>query len=291
MKYLFLFLVLCSNSIYGQIANYNQFPTLTHVRNDSILDSISFAFSMRQLYDDYQGPIIRLRRASDNTEKDFCAGPTGIVDQDSINIWRSGSNVFVSIWYDQSPLCRNAIQTTLAFQPQFIPNDTLPYFFGNGINTRLTVFTDINLLTNAGVNGTVFSVVYSTGNNNISWGANAGGNRWYTHLNWTNGRAYFDPGRCCNNPRSFINPINTWSTITCVRTTTNTIMRRNNIQQFNSPYTIANYGGTGNFGILHNGANSGFATNRFVELIMYKYDIAPSKVNGIEQDQISFWNL
>ncbi|MGB1040150.1 MAG: arabinofuranosidase catalytic domain-containing protein [Flavobacteriales bacterium] len=292
MKYLFLLILLVSSAGYGQIAHYNQFPTMQHMRNDSILDSISFAFSMRQLYDDYQGPIIRLRRASDNAEMDFCAASDTIVDIDSINNWRAGSNVFVTVWYDQSGMCRNAIQPTVAFQPRFFPNANRPYFVGDGTNDKLDVLTDIKVLTNNGANGTVFSVVYSTSKQQVSWGSSgAGGDRWFTHFNWTNGRAYFDPGDCCNNPRSFINPNNTWSAITCIRTDNRVKMRRNNIQQFDGTYTLNDFTANSNFGILYNYGGGSHATNRFTELIMYKYDIAQQKINGIELDEISFWSL
>lgn len=291
-KTLFTFF-LFSQFSFGQIAQYNNFPTLHNYKIlDDKLDSISFAFSMRQLRTEYLGPLIRLRRASDNSELDFCKGFNDIVDIDSINSWRNGSNVFVTVWYDQSDSNRNAVQTNQAFQPRFIPDSARPYFLGDGINDRLDVLTDIKLLTNNGANGTVFSVLYSTNRNQISWGSVAsGGNRWFAHLNWGNGQAYFDPGDCCNTPRSFVNPGNTWSTITCIRTNTNVIMRRNNIQQFNGTYSLTDFTGSSTFGILHAGAGGSFATTRFSELIMFKYDISPTKISNIEQDQIIWWNL
>ncbi len=292
MKYLSFLFIIISSSIYSQIGQYNNYPTMHyyHILDDK-LDSISFAFSMRQVNTSYIGPFVKLRRASDNAELDFCKGQDDIVDIDSINSWRNGSDVFITTWYDQSGLGRNAVQTNTTFQPRFIPDPGRPYFFGDGTDDRLDVLTDIKTLTNNGANGTVFSVYYSTNRNQTSWGSSGGGYRWFVHLNWGNGQAYFDPGQCCNNPRSFVNPGNTWSTLTCIRTTTNVIMRRNNIQQFNSAYTLSDFLGSSNFGILHTGAGSSFATNRFTELIMYKYDIANSKVSAIELDEISFWNL
>ena len=293
MRILILYICISTSSVFGQIANYNHFPTLHyyHILDDK-LDSISFALSLRQVNTSYTGPLIRLRRANDNAQLDFCKGQTDIVDIDSINDWRNGNNVFVVTWYDQSGLGRNAVQTTAAFQPRFIPNDTLPYVVGDGVNDRLDVLTDIKTLTNNGANGTVFSVVYSTSKQQVSWGSSAsGGNRWFTHLNWNNGQAYFDPGDCCNNPRSFICPVNTWSTITCVRTNTNVRMNRNTIQQFDGVYTLTDFPGNANFGILYNNGGSSHSTNRFAELIMYKYDISRSKIIAIEKNEIDFWRL
>lgn len=291
-QFFYIFLLFISSSIYSQIGQYNNFPTMHyyHILDDK-LDSISFALSLRQVNSSYAGPLIKLRRASDNAELDFYKGKNDIVDVDSINNWRNGSTVYMTIWYDQSGLGRNAVQTNTTFQPQFIPDPTKPYFFGDGSNDRMDILTDIKTLTNNGANGTVFSVYYSTNRNQTSWGSAGGGYRWFAHLNWGNGNAYFDPGQCCNNPRNFSNPGNTWSTLTCIRTNTNVIMRRNNILQFNGVFSLSDFLGNSNFGILHTGAGSSFATNRFAELIMYKYDISNTKISNIELDQISFWNL
>lgn len=293
MMRIVLLLILLSGTVFGQIANYNQYPTLhTYKSLDDKLDSISFAFSMRQLRTDYVGPILRLRRASDNAQKDFCKGFNDIVDIDSINLWRNGSNVFVTIWYDQSGLGRNAVQTNSTFQPRFIPDSARPYFFGDGANDRLDVLTSIQTLTNAGVNGTISTVIYSTKRSQNSFGSLVGSNRWSAHINWSNDNLYFDPGICCNNPRNFVNPNNVWRQYTFIRTTTRTIARRNNVQQFNGTHTNGRCTINNTFGILYaNGHNGSYSTCRFSELIMYKYDIASSKYEALEKEQISFWNL
>ena len=71
-NYLFSFIIvfILPMVVYGQIANYNHYPTIkpSHILDEKLTD-ISFAFSMRVLESDYTGAIVRLRRASDNAEK------------------------------------------------------------------------------------------------------------------------------------------------------------------------------------------------------------------------------
>ena len=293
MRYLFLIISFVSSISFSQIAQYNSYPTLHSYKIlDEKLDSISFAFSMRQLNTSYVGPFLKLRRASDNAELDFYKGFNDIVDIDSINSWRSGANVYVTTWYDQSGLGRNAVQPTTSFQPQFIPDSARPYFVGDGISDRLDVLTSIQILTNSGVNGTVSLVLYNTSRSQNSFGVLNVANRWSVHINWTNGRAYFDPGVCCNTPRDFINPVNVWKQYTFIRTSSSVVVRRNTVQVMNGSYTTGACTISNNFGILYaNGANFNYSTGRFTELIMYKYDIAAYKYKAIELNQIYFWNL
>jgi hypothetical protein len=91
------------------------------------------AYSLRQLKNAYTGSVIRVRRASDNTEQNI-----GFVDNEldtsSLTSFCSGTNGFVTTWYDQSGNGRNATQTTAANQPQIVNS-------GNIIleNTKATI--------------------------------------------------------------------------------------------------------------------------------------------------------
>ena len=81
----------------SQIGNYNTFPSLPplHLLDDvDLLQDISFAYSMRLLESDYEGPLVRLRRASDNAERDFFCNQEDKVNVLEIDNWRNGSNVF-----------------------------------------------------------------------------------------------------------------------------------------------------------------------------------------------------
>ena len=74
-------------------------------------------FSLRKLRDQYSGFAIRVRRASDNTEQDI--GFTGNdLDTTSLSTFCSGTDGFVTTWYDQSGQAFDATQTTNSRQPK-----------------------------------------------------------------------------------------------------------------------------------------------------------------------------
>ncbi|MEW1707002.1 hypothetical protein AB0230_07145 [Microbacterium sp. NPDC089190] len=79
---------------------------------------LSRAYALRPMSQTYTGALVRVRRASDNTELDCfsVAQATSFVG--------SGSG-YVSIWYDQSGNNRHIQQTTLAAQPAIVANGVL----------------------------------------------------------------------------------------------------------------------------------------------------------------------
>ena len=82
------------------------------------------AYSLRQLSSSYSGDAIRVRRASDNAELNigFVANE---LDTASLTTFCSGTNGFVTTWYDQSGNARNATQGTAANQPQIVSSGAL----------------------------------------------------------------------------------------------------------------------------------------------------------------------
>ena len=312
-----IIIILALNTIIckAQIASYNQFPAMQpqHILDEN-LDNISFALGMRILVSDYNGPLIRLRRASDNAEMDFYCGENDIVNNEAINIWRGSAKVYVVRWYDQSGLELHAQQNINSSQPEFVPNATQPYFTGDGTNDYLLVPENLQNLTESGKNGTVLGVFYATDRSDIAFGTVSGANRWMAHINWNNERCYFDPGYCCNNPRSFINnlPTNTsnpgslgiWDQYSFLRrddplnaTTDKVILRLAGIEKVNGGFPNSQSCSlTFNFGIGAAVMNSignatGYSTTRFAEMIMYKTGKEDSFLQLIEENQIKFWNL
>jgi hypothetical protein len=75
------------------------------------------AYSLRQLSSTYSGDAIRVRRLSDNTETNI-----GFVDNEldttTLSTFCSGTNGFVTTWYDQSGNGNDATQTTASNQPK-----------------------------------------------------------------------------------------------------------------------------------------------------------------------------
>jgi len=77
------------------------------------------AYSLRLLRSGYTGDAIEVRRASDNTTQDI-GFVDGELDVTSLESFCSGTNGFVTTWYDQSGNAINATQTTAANQPQIV---------------------------------------------------------------------------------------------------------------------------------------------------------------------------
>jgi len=299
MKYiLIIFTLFFSDTLLSQTITPNQHPGKTpiHILDDKLTD-ISFALSLRVLESDYNGSLVRLRRANDNALQDFGWGDNDKVDVSAINTWRGTSAVYVHTWYDQSGLGRNAVQTINSRQPRFFPSTTNPYFKGDGVNDYLIIDTPngIQDVTNNGVEGTVLGVMNASKKAQHTFGVLTGVNRWSTHINWSNNNVYFDPGICCNNPRYFNNTSNLskWAHYTFIRTTTNAIARSNGVQRFNGSHTNGKCTRTEDFTICWaNGNGTGnYATTSFSELIMYKTDIAASQYQQIEKNSNTFWNL
>jgi hypothetical protein len=95
----------------SQIVNY-QFLLDTYT-------SASAAYSLRKLRSAYTGSAIRVRRSSDNTEQDI-GFVNNVLDVSDLQSFCSGTNGFVTTWYDQSGNGRNATQSTAASQPQIV---------------------------------------------------------------------------------------------------------------------------------------------------------------------------
>ena len=109
----------------------------------SLLDSYggsAAAYSLRALSSAYVGPLVRVRRASDNAEQDIYANYDGTLNTSSLESFCSGTNGFVKTWYDQSGNGYDATQTTSANQPQIVSSGSVilengkPAMFTDGTN-------------------------------------------------------------------------------------------------------------------------------------------------------------
>lgn len=117
------------------------------------------AYSVRKLRTAYTGNAIRVRRASDNAEQNIGFDALGNLDTSALTTFCTGTNGFVTIWYDQSGNGKNSVQNTAIQQPQIVLNGSVLTFNGkpraqfDGSNDKL-VFNQI-----AGVTGmTLISV-------------------------------------------------------------------------------------------------------------------------------------
>lgn len=113
-----------------------------------ILDNytgVAVAFSLRKLSSTYTDSLIRVRRSTDNTEQNIGFDAGGNLDTTSLLSFVGSGNGFVTTWYDQSGLGRNAQQTTAAAQPQIVSSGSVitksgkPTLKFDGVNYYMSV--------------------------------------------------------------------------------------------------------------------------------------------------------
>jgi len=78
------------------------------------------AYSLRALNNTYFGPLIRVRRSSDNAEVNIYAKYDGTLDTYAMSTFCSGGNGFIVTWYDQSGNGRNLNQSNGSLQPTIV---------------------------------------------------------------------------------------------------------------------------------------------------------------------------
>ena len=81
------------------------------------------AYSLRLLNTDYTGDAIVVRRSSDNTTQSI-GFVDGELDVDTLNTFCTGTNGFVTTWFDQSGNGNNSTQTTASSQPKIFDSVT-----------------------------------------------------------------------------------------------------------------------------------------------------------------------
>jgi hypothetical protein len=162
-------MILSTHGIVGSISGV--VPLLLDVYTNAAV-----AYSVRKLRTAYTGNAIRVRRASDNAESDI-GFSGGNLDTSSLTSFCSGTNGFVTTWYDQSGNSRNATQTTAANQPQIVSsgaiinvnskpcvqfdgsNDIMK-FIGSGTSSSNTLF----VLSKSNNNTASYQTITSIGN-------------------------------------------------------------------------------------------------------------------------------
>ena len=107
----------------------------------------SAIYSLRQLYR-YSGPILKIRRSSDDTTQDFYFSNTLYgIPEDDILTFVGANDGFVETWYDQSGNGHHATRAVYSEQPKIVSSGVI-----EKINSRPTlVFSGAQrLLTTAG---------------------------------------------------------------------------------------------------------------------------------------------
>jgi hypothetical protein len=145
------------------------------------------AYSFRALSLSYNGPVIRIRRSSDNAESDFTATQ---VTNGTLATFCGAGNGFVRTWYDQSGSGRHATQTTTANQPQIVSSGSIltvnskPALLFDGSNDSLS-FSDLTLTTYS-----IFALIKkaATSSNFVTLGYSL--SRYFSVSPWSEGFFY-----------------------------------------------------------------------------------------------------
>ena len=87
---------------------------------DAITVSPACAYSLRLLKKSYTGPLINVRRSSDNASRDIYYDALGNLDTADLLAFVGAGSGYVTTWYDQSESRNNATQGTAANQPQLV---------------------------------------------------------------------------------------------------------------------------------------------------------------------------
>lgn len=177
----------------GVVLTSNMFSLL------NVYSGSSAAYSLRKINDNYLGNCIRVRRSSDNTELDI-GFINNVIDTTTLTSFCSGTNGFVTTWYDQSGNGRNITQITAGSQPQIVNtgniytqlnnkpvmyfNKTTSFlsisgFVPNTTNGTRSVFIAFQMIDFSGF----LSHIYHTGlaNGNQAWGFCSVSNKFGNH--------------------------------------------------------------------------------------------------------------
>lgn len=85
----------------------------------------ALALSVRRVLSAYTGPLIRVRRSSDNTEQDISADSSGNLDETALLAFVGANSAYIVTWYDQSGNGRHYTQATAANQPRIVNAGTI----------------------------------------------------------------------------------------------------------------------------------------------------------------------
>jgi hypothetical protein len=151
-------------------------PTLTARALDGL--SPAAAYSTRRLRSAYAGPLLQVRRSTDNATQDIGTTVAGGLDVTALTSFCGSASCFVTTWYDQSGNARHASQATASLQPRLVNAGTLetenslpsPYFNGTAGASLQTVNVILDFISN-----TIMAVCRNIGSTSTIGGVMASG--------------------------------------------------------------------------------------------------------------------
>lgn len=146
------------------------------------------AYSLRRLLALYTGPLVRVRRSSDDTTLDIGFDVDGDLDTTALLAFTGAGNGFVDRWYDQTGGGANLEQGTTTAQPSIVTAgvvntlDSLPAVTFDGTTDYLTVASAGLYAAGAATMALVFSGASASNATVVSESNNAGGGALYRLL-------------------------------------------------------------------------------------------------------------
>lgn len=143
------------------------------------------AYSLRRLLSVYTGPLIQVRRSSDDTTLDIGFDLDGDLDTTALLAFTGANNGFVTRWYDQSGGGSHLEQGTLTAQPSIVTSgvvnllDGLPAVTFDGTDDYLTVASVGLYAAGAATMALVFSGASAANSVVVGESNNAGGGNLY----------------------------------------------------------------------------------------------------------------
>ncbi len=190
------------------------------------------AFALRRINSSYTGFAVRVRRSSDNTERDIGFTSNGDLDDAALTTFVGANNGFVTTWFDQSGNGRNITQANGALQPSIVVSGTVVKLTTGSSRTAVRYNGTVNQTlfnSNSGLpNGSniTINMVHNeiVRNENMGYSFNQNGSsgnfndRASIHIPWNDGTMYFDWGGRLTTSRAVA--INTPITFTFTYSTT-----------------------------------------------------------------------
>jgi hypothetical protein len=123
---------------------------------DAYESSLLSAYSVwRRLLSSYTGPLIRVRRSSDDAEQDIGAGATGLLDTVALLAFCGAGNGFLTTIYDHTETT-NLVRATASIQPQIVNSGAL-YLLGSHPSARFNGTQSISTSANLAPTGILWT--------------------------------------------------------------------------------------------------------------------------------------
>jgi len=235
------------------------------------------AYSLRQLTTAYTADVIEVRRASDNATQDI-GFVDGELDVTSLESFCSGTNGFVTTWYDQSCNGNDATQSTDANQPQIVSSGSVITENGKPAISKNSSFLYIPLSLNNNARFKSFHVLKTNANYHVLLGSNSTADGILFAQNTSNTTII---ANATNNQLRK-------NAITFSPTTRRDIFNALSSQSLLYDDTNFNFVGS-SFGTGFGGGGSGFGFYQLQEMIIYPS--TNTEITGIETNINDFYSI